>query len=142
MVQPPGLVFLELLWELSECGPGPQCVRCPFDRVLGTVYSASHPVVSRTSVQAETPVSWQVGGKSLRPGLPNRFIYLHLGFSLAGVMYRQKCMHTCFIAQSYPTLCHRMDCSPPGSSVHRILQARMLEWIAISSSRGSSRPRN
>ena len=31
-----------------------------------------------------------------------------------------------------------MDCSPPGSSVHRILQARILEWIAISSSRGSS----
>ena len=35
-----------------------------------------------------------------------------------------------------------MDCSPPGSSVHGILQARILEWIAISFSRGSSRPRN
>ena len=34
-----------------------------------------------------------------------------------------------------------MDCSPPGSSVHGILQARILEWVAISSSRGSSRPR-
>ena len=34
--------------------------------------------------------------------------------------------------------CDRMDCSPPGSSVHGILQARILEWVAISSSRGSS----
>ena len=35
-----------------------------------------------------------------------------------------------------------MDCSPPGSSVHRILQARKLEWVAISFSRGSPRPRD
>ena len=35
-----------------------------------------------------------------------------------------------------------MDCSPPGSSVHGILQARVLEWVAISSSRGSSQPSN
>ena len=40
------------------------------------------------------------------------------------------------ISQSCPTLCHPMDCSPPGSSVHRILQARILEWVAISFSRG------
>ena len=39
------------------------------------------------------------------------------------------------------TLCGPMDQSPPGSSVHGILQARILEWAAISSSRGSSRPR-
>ena len=37
--------------------------------------------------------------------------------------------------QSCVTLCDHMDCSPPGSSVHGILQARMLEWVAISSSR-------
>ena len=37
-------------------------------------------------------------------------------------------------------LCDRMDCSLPVSSVHGILQARILEWIAMSSSRGSSRP--
>ena len=38
--------------------------------------------------------------------------------------------------------CDPVDCSPPGSSVHGILQARTLEWVAISSSRGSSRPRD
>ena len=41
-----------------------------------------------------------------------------------------------------PTLCDPMDCSPPGSSIHGILQARVLEWIAISFSRGSSLPRD
>ena len=45
-------------------------------------------------------------------------------------------------AQSCPTLCNAVDCSPPGSSVHGILQARVLEWAAISSSRGSSQPRD
>ena len=40
------------------------------------------------------------------------------------------------VAQSCPTLCDPMDCSPPGSSVHEIFQARILEWVAISFSRG------
>ena len=46
------------------------------------------------------------------------------------------------MAQSCPTLCDPVDCSPPGSSVHGILQARILEWVAISFSRGSSQPRD
>ena len=46
------------------------------------------------------------------------------------------------VPQSCPTLCDPMDCSPPGSSVHGLLQARILEWIAIPFSRGSSRPRD
>ena len=44
------------------------------------------------------------------------------------------------VDQSCPTLCHPVDCSPPGSSVHGILQARILEWAAIHFSRGSSNP--
>ena len=46
------------------------------------------------------------------------------------------------VTQSYPTLCDPMDCSPPGSFVHGILQARILEWDAIPFSRGSSQPRD
>ena len=42
------------------------------------------------------------------------------------------------VIQSCPTLCDLMDCSPSGSSVHGILQARILEWVAMPSSRGSS----
>ena len=44
--------------------------------------------------------------------------------------------------QSCLTLCDRMDCSPPGSSVLVILQTKILEWIAMPSSRGSSQPRD
>ena len=44
--------------------------------------------------------------------------------------------------QLCPTLGDPMDCSPPGSSVRGILQARILEWVAMPSSRGSSRPRD
>ena len=46
------------------------------------------------------------------------------------------------VTQSCPTLCNPMDCSPPDSSVHGIFQAEILEWAAISSSRGSSRARD
>ena len=44
--------------------------------------------------------------------------------------------------QSCPTLCNAVDCSLPGFSFHGILQARILEWVAISSSRGSSQSRD
>ena len=46
------------------------------------------------------------------------------------------------VTQSCPTLCDPVDCSLPSSSVHGILQARILEWVAISFSRGSSWPRD
>ena len=46
------------------------------------------------------------------------------------------------VAQSCLTLCNPMDCSLPGSSVHGIFQARVLEWVAISFSKGSFLPRD
>ena len=46
------------------------------------------------------------------------------------------------VAQSCLTLCDPMDCNLPGSSVLGILQARILEWVAIFFSRGSSQPRD
>ena len=46
------------------------------------------------------------------------------------------------VAQSCPTLRNHMDCSLPDSSIHGILQARVLEWGAMSFSRGSSQPRD
>ena len=58
-------------------------------------------------------------------------------------------IHYCIITwcaalatQSCPTLCDPMDCSTPGSSVHRILQARILEWIPTAFSRRTSQPRD
>ena len=46
----------------------------------------------------------------------------------------------CLVTQLYLTLCDSMDCSPLGSPVHGSLQARILEWVAMPSSRGSSQP--
>ena len=46
------------------------------------------------------------------------------------------------VAQSCLTLCKPMDCSLPGSTIHEIFQARILEWVAISFSRRSSQPRD
>ena len=51
-----------------------------------------------------------------------------------------KYMCVCEVAQMCPTLCDPVDWSPPGSSIHGIFQARVLEWVAISFSRGSSWP--
>ena len=48
----------------------------------------------------------------------------------------------CSVAQSCPTLWDPVDCSPPVSSVHGILQPRTLEWVSVSYSRGSSPPRD
>ena len=63
-----------------------------------------------------------------------------------GLAQREKveipCTRVSAHALSRVRLCHPMDCSPPGSSAHGILQARILEWVAISSSRGSSQPRD
>ena len=52
------------------------------------------------------------------------------------------CVCVCMYAQSHSCLTFDMGCNPPGSSVHGILQARILEWVAISFSRRSSQPRN
>ena len=49
---------------------------------------------------------------------------------------RKRCVKV-KVTQSCPTLCHTMDCSLPGSTVHGILQARILEWVAVPFSRGS-----
>ena len=51
-------------------------------------------------------------------------------------------MCVCLVTQSCLTLCDTIDCSPPGSSVHGVFQARILEWVAISPSRGASQLRD
>ena len=52
------------------------------------------------------------------------------------------CVCACSVTQLCQTLCNPRDCSSPGSSVHGISQAKIAEWVAISYSRGSSRPRD
>ena len=59
----------------------------------------------------------------------------------AGSLLREPCMFA-KLPQSCPTLWVHMDCGPPGSSVHGILQARILEWVAMPTSGGSSQRRD
>ena len=63
-------------------------------------------------------------------------------FCFSGALMLGTDMHACSVAQLCPTLCDPMDCSPSGSSVRGIFQPRILEWVAISSCRGSSWPRD
>ena len=67
---------------------------------------------------------------------------LRAGYTVVNLANRHIPAKWSEVAQSWPTLCDPTDCSLPGSSVHGIFQARVLEWIAISFSRGSSRPRD
>ena len=70
-----------------------------------------------------------------------------MGFymKLHSVVVKDVCLRTRLCAKSFQsclTFCNPMDCSPPGSSVHGILQGRILEWVAMSFSRGSSQLRD
>ena len=64
--------------------------------------------------------------------LPNATEQLSPCSTTTKPMFQSPCVRACMlVAQSCPTLCDPMDCSPPGFSVHGILQARILEWTAI-----------
>ena len=76
-------------------------------------------------------------------------IYMYVLYFIFSIVFYHKILsivlfaiqYVCSVAHSCPTLCNPMDCSPPGSSVHWILQVRILEWVAMPSSRVSSQPR-
>ena len=59
-----------------------------------------------------------------------------------GIKATVKCYIIVLVTQSCLTVCNPVDCSPPGSSVHEILQAWILEWVAMPFSRGSSWPKD
>ena len=90
---------------------------------------------------AENPLSsWGMSAQGWGGGewtwAVNRSIYRHMHGALSlGICSRS-------VAWSCPTFCNPIDCSPSGSSVHGIVPVRILKWVAISSSRGSSQPRD
>ena len=107
-------------------------------QMLGLIHGANTSEEFWSAGEAlEHPDTWVKHLKS-RKSIKS-FIYL-VSIIYFCIPINFACMYVC--VQSCPTLCDPMDCSPPGPSVHGILQARILEWIAISYSRGSSRPRN
>ena len=76
-------------------------------------------------------------------GVCARYLYIRLGLKSRTKFCFLHCrMSCCWVAKLCPTLCDSMEYSPLGSSVYGISQARILERVAISYSRGSSQPRN
>ena len=96
-------------------------------------------------ISTEEP--WPVFGKGEMPLVLHVYLHGHMPYvkitvyeagdkDLMCARMHAKSLKLC------PTLCDPMDCSTPSSSVHGILQARILEWVAMPSSRESSQPRD
>ena len=97
------------------------------------------------STQVNKTIQWQVFLRKLFKLIFSFCVIIiermELNFILINYLYTI-CVYTCCDAQSSSTLCNLTDCRPPGFFIHGILQARILEWVAILFSRGSSRARN
>ena len=110
--------------------------------------------IQKTKIMASSPItSWQIDGETMET--VTDFIFLAPKITADGdlsheikrcLLFGRKVMTNLVkvieVTQSCPTLCNPMDYSLPGYSLHGILQERILEWIAISFSRGSSLPRD
>ena len=99
------------------------------------VYSNSCPLAGDT-IQSSHPLSSPSAPPSIFPSISI--------FSNESVLCirRLKCHTVCMLSRfTRVQLCDLFNCTPPGSSVHGILQARILEWVAVPSFRGSSQPR-
>ena len=113
--------------------------------------------IQKTKIMASGPItSWQIDGETVET--VTDFIFLGSKITADGDCSHEIKKHLLLgrkamtnlkwkkseseVAQLCPTLCNPKDCSLPGSSVHGIFQARVLEWFAISFSRGSSQPRD
>ena len=126
---------------LSPCFIGPQQ---PWTGSSKTRTTARHSLslFPKKSFVLRTPLQSRVGPASLLPSSPIDIWVQPLeacsqkSFQLLMSTTSSKVL----VAQSYLVLCNPMFCSPPRSSLHGILQARILEWVAIPFSRGSSWP--
>ena len=120
----------------------PVCCHCSVIWLLGTLWTGAHRVpqsmgFSRNECCSELPCSHP--GDLPNPGMQPTFL---LSPALAGGFFITSATWEAYWSRvNYSVVFHSlqpMDCCPPGSSVHRILQARVLEWVAIPFSRGSS----
>ena len=110
--------------------------------------------IQKTNIMSSCPItSWEIDGKTVETVAD--FISVGSKITADGdcsheikrrLLLERKVMTNLVsnseVSQLCPTLCDPMDCSLPGSSVHGIFQARVLEWVVISFSRESSQPRD
>ena len=106
---------------------------------------ATHSSIRAWKIPWFFPVNWLFtsGGQSIGASASVLPVNIQGWFpleltGLISLLYGKVKVKESKVTQSCPTLCDPMDCSLPGSSVQRIFQARILEWVAVSSSRGSS----
>ena len=103
--------------------------------------ATSHPYSCRNKKRSETHGQGKPAVEKM--GLQIQLLCLYSFSVVEGRFWDlvSKVVHcNLLVTQSCPSVCNPMDCSPPGSTVHGISQARILEWVAIPFSRGSSRP--
>ena len=129
-----GFCSLHFLSDLLALGHGKRCL-CLCDHALPGLCSClpafSQDVLVTTLINSGTPNALVV---LFSYSTQSPWVTTHLdGSSKAYSPVKSESE----VAQSCPTLCDPMDCSLPGSSVHGIFQVRVLEWVAISFSRGS-----
>ena len=121
-------VLLHYSGVIVVCWPGSTCLALAAWKQLYLIISGTHYCHYHLPAQ-NLPRFSQI---------PRQFcsricVYIH-------ILYM--CVLCAELLQSWLTLCDPMDCSPPGSSDHGILQARIQEWVAMPSSRASSWPRD
>ena len=117
---------------------------CPFCWYVPLVTRL--PVFRVTVTRQILPIQVQLQIPLLPGSLPSsptwNYTYLFSYLFLPGLAAHMCILKKVSVPQLCPTLCNPMDCSLPGSSVHGILQAGILEWIAMPSSRESSQPKD
>ena len=110
------------------------------------LFEVSFPLKSRGSRKDGETRKEQAGMVLVRLNDTNcwakGYVYIHLNILIVPPTSSLRGLYVCLVAQSCLTLYHSMDCRPPGSSVPGIFQARILDWVAVSSSRESSPPRD
>ena len=140
-------------WNLSSQVPFPQIVK-PYARVCACMLCRfSHVSLQRYGLQPTRLLCpWDSPGKNTAVGChallqeifptqesnPSLLCLLHWQVCSLPLVPPRKPQAKVFVAQYCPALCYSTDCGPPGSTIHGILQARILEWLAIPFSRGSS----
>ena len=123
------------LWSVCPTGRGAH-TSWPFSPQIFTGYLQYARAILGTEDTAENPALTNGHRRGVRES--RRKTYVNIMSHVPTVLTSKWAK----VAQLCPTLCNTMDCSPPGSSIHWILQARILEWVVIPFSMGSSEPRD
>ena len=89
-------------------------------------YHLERRIISFVQLMSQKPIFFPLWKKKKNLSLAQIYIFT----------YAYTNMYVCSVASVTSALCNPMDCSPPGCSVHEILQTRILEWVAMASSQG------